>query len=715
MAPAVRLVAAAEAWHTLLAAERGRFAPWLAVALGIGDLAYFALRQEPAPWAGAAALLGSAAGAWLGWRTLPARAAALLLVAASLGFGAAQLATWRALPLVPLPRGAMVVQGVVRSVEALPAGGRRITVARARLAPGAAPLARLVRLRLRDADPAAIAAGDRIAVRALIRAPSAPAWPGGWDLQRSAFFAGYAGYGFAIGPARVLLHARPHGIAAWWQALRDHIAHRMIAGLPGPDGAIAATLMTGTPTAIPEADRAAFRNSGLAHLLAVAGLHMGIVMGVAMGFSRLLLACSEHASLHWPCKQIAAIIALAVGGFYMALTGMHVPIERSFAMASLVLLGLLLGRRVLSLRGLAVAAAALLLLSPEQVVGVSFQMSFAAVLALISGYEAMRPWLRRLRGEGGFGAWLRTHLATLALTSLLAGTAALPFAAYDFGRVQLYYVVANMVAVPITAALVMPAGLAALLLMPIGLEHLALVPMGWGIEAVLWIGRGVASWPAAVLAVPHIPLWGVSVAAAGIAWLGLWRSRLRLLGLVPLAIGLASPAIAPPPDILVSDNAAMIALRTPQGVFLQRRRGSSKFVLEQWLQLWAAPDTQPMPQEGSAAAGAIACTGGVCRLRPSPGQAMALLVASGEATHDCAGAAVLVSAEPARHACPGGPPVVDRFTVWRNGTASVWLTADGARILTDRAARGARPWVPPPPVPRHHRVRPPASARRAGG
>ena len=150
----------------------------------------------------------------------------------------------------------------------------------------------MVRVRLRDTDPAVIVAGDRIAVRALVRAPSGPAWPGGWDLQRSAFFAGYAGYGFAIGPARVLAHARPHGIAAWWQALRDHIARRMIAGLPGPDGAIAATLMTGTPTAIAEADRAAFRNSGLAHLLAVAGLHMGIVMGLAMG---LFPACCSPA------------------------------------------------------------------------------------------------------------------------------------------------------------------------------------------------------------------------------------------------------------------------------------------------------------------------------------------------------------------------------------------------------------------------------------
>ncbi len=334
----------------------------------------------------------------------------------------------------------------------------------------------------------------------------------------------------------MLVHARPHGIGAWWQGLRDGIAARMIAGLPGPDGAIAATLMTGTPTAIPASDRAAFRDSGLAHILAVAGLHMGIVMGLAMGFSRLLLACSERASLRWPCKQIAAGAALAVGFLYMALTGMHVPIQRSFAMASLVVLGLLLGRRVISLRGLAVAAAALLLLSPEQVVGVSFQMSFAAVLALISGYEAMRPWLRRLRGEGGFWPWLRTHLATLALTSLLAGTAALPFAAYDFGRVQVYYVVANMVAVPITAALVMPAGLASLLLMPAGLERAGpgadgLGHRGGAVDRAA--GRRVAGGGAGGAAYPALgPVRRVGRASPGsgsgaraCGWRGCCRSR----------------------------------------------------------------------------------------------------------------------------------------------------------------------------------------------
>jgi competence protein ComEC len=190
---------------------------------------------------------------------------------------------------------------------------------------------------------------------------------------------------------------------------------------------------------------------------------------------------------------------------------MHVPIMRSFAMASLMVLGLVLGRRAISIRGLALAAIALLLLAPDEVEGVSFQISFAAVLALIAGYEALRPALARLHGHGGFFRRFLGTLAALALTSLLAGTASLPFGAYHFGRIQLYYGVANMAAVPLTAMWVMPWGPAALALMPFGLEHLALVPMGWGIDGLLWIGRTVSSWPAATVGVPHAPGWGPAV------------------------------------------------------------------------------------------------------------------------------------------------------------------------------------------------------------
>ncbi len=441
-----------------LDAEHGRLAPWIAVLMGAGVLLYFTLLQEPPPWVGFAAVGAGVAACAAGWRSLEGRVLGIAVLAAALGFLAAQAATWRALPIEALPRKAVVATARVEAAEALPEGGQRVTLGDVRVAPDAAPLARSFRLHLDPDDPAHLAAGDRVRVRVLLHAPMPPAYPGGWDVQRDAFFAGQGGSARALGDVAVLETGRDAGVARWWQGVRERVGDRIRAALPGSAGTIAATLMTGEQAAIPAADRAAFRESGLAHILAVAGLHIGIVMGLAFGLVRRVLALSERAALHWPCKAIAAGAALVVGGGYVLLTGAHVPTLRSFAMACLVTLGLVVGRRALSMRGLALAATAILLASPSTLLGVSFQMSFSAVAALIAGYEAMRPWLARLRGDG-WGRWLARHLAALALTSLLAGGASAAFAAYHFGHMQLYFILANMAAVPITAALAMPAGL----------------------------------------------------------------------------------------------------------------------------------------------------------------------------------------------------------------------------------------------------------------
>jgi competence protein ComEC len=688
--PEARVATRLDAWA---GAERGRFALWLPVFMGAGAALYFALRVQPAPWTGPAVLACAIALAALLRRRTAARAIVLALLAAALGFAAAQLATWRAIPFEPLPGKAVILTATVQGVEILP-DSRRLTLAAAVLAEGAAPLARRIHVRLKPDDATPVEAGDTIRLRALLRPPAPPAYPGGWDLQRDDYFSGLGGGGTALGPVTVVEHAAPRGLIRWWQGLRDAIAARLIAGLPGPDGAIAATLLTGGQSAIPPADRAAFRDSGLAHLLAVAGLHIGIVMGLAMGLARLLLALSERASLHWPTKQIAAAFALLAGALYMALTGAHVPIIRSFAMASLVVLGLMVGRRALSLRGLAVAAAVLILIAPQEVVGVSFQMSFSAVLALIAGYEALRPVLMRLHGDGVLRRTL-SHVVALALTSLLAGTASAPFAAYHFGHVQLYYVVANIVAVPITAMLVLPAGMAALALMPLHLERLALLPMGWGIDAVLWVGRSVSAWPSATIAVPHMPGWGLAVLALGLAWLGLWRSPLRAAGLLAIALGLVSPVLVRPPDLLVSPDARLIALRTPEGAFVQSKSGS-KFTEGEWLQYWALRDFAPMPRAAGAVGGeAVVCTDIACTLRARPDAPPILLVRNAAKQAAC-DAPLVVSAEPARP-CAGGR-LIDRFTVWREGAQAVWLDPAGIRILSDREARGDRPWVIGPPA-----------------
>lgn len=506
-------------------------------------------------------------------------------------------------------------------------------------------------------------------------------------MQRDAYFAGQGGSARALGDTVVLEAAHAGGVARWWQGVRERVGDRIRAALPGAVGAIAATLMTGEQAAIPVADRAAFRDSGLAHLLAVAGLHIGIVMGLAFGIARRAFALSEWAALFLPCKALAAGAALAAGGGYVLLTGAHVPTVRSFAMACLVTLGLVVGRRAISMRGLGLAAVAILLAAPSALLGVSFQMSFSAVAALIAGYEALRPWLARLRGDG-HGRWLARHLAALALTSLLAGGASAAFAAYHFGYVQLYFVVANMAAVPITAVLAMPAGLAALALMPFGLERLALVPMGWGVQAILAVGRAVSSWPAATLGVPHLPGWGLVLFALGLAWLCLWRTgRVRLLGLAPMLAGLLSPVAAPPPDILVSADARLIGVRAPGALLVQPGRGGSGFLLEQWEADLDARATRPL--EAGAACDAAGC-------RVERGGATALVLKPHGRPEECGGLAAVVSPEPLRGACPG-VPYVDRFSVWRDGAHAIWLRGGAARIVSDREWRGERPWVPERP------------------
>lgn len=652
-------------------AERGRFVLFLPVCMAGGVALYFTLGAEPPLWLAlllAAAGLGAALLTPGRWRWgLAARAAALALAFAAIGLASARLAARHAAPWPTLPRHAAVLEGEVTTVEALPTG-RRISLAHPAL-DGGAPLARAVRLRLRRDDAAGVAAGDIVRIRALLRPPPPPAYPGGWDMRRDAFFDGVAGFGFAIGPLAILRAGPMQRLAA----LRDTMAARARAALPGERGAIAAVLLTGEGAAIPPAERQAFADSGLAHLLAVAGLHVGIVMGIVWMVARRGLALSEWLALHWPLKAIAAVASLAAGAGYAVLTGAHIPILRSFAMASVVVLGILTGRRSIGLRAWALAAVALILAAPASVMSASFQMSFAAVLALIAGFEALP---RAAAREAPAWRRLALRVGLLAMTSVLAGTASLPFAAYHFGRATLFYVPANLLAVPITAFWVMPWCLAALPLMPVGLERLALAPAGLGIGALVWLARFVAGWPNAALPVPQMPPTALALFALGLAWLGLWRSRARLAGVGAMAAACLVWVAAPRPDLFVAPDARVIAARVDGRVLADAAHGASTFEAEAPARLWGLP--------AAPACDGAACDwilpGGIARLLRDPDQVA------------CTGAAVLLAAFPLRGACPGVPRI-DRFSVWRDGAAVITLRAGAARIVQTDPAIGARPWV----------------------
>jgi competence protein ComEC len=655
-------------------AEHGRFMLLLPIAMGAAILLYFALPAEPPLWLGFAALGLSVAALAASWRHLYLRFLMAVAVAASLGFARAEWRTGHEPPLAFIPTGVIKLSGNIARIEQLPTG-KRITLSVPSL-DGDAPLPRAVRIKLRADDPAPLQAGDTVQCYAMLFGPDRPAYPGGWDQGRDDFFSGLNAYGVALNHLTMLNAAPPNHLADALQNLRADIAATIMAVLPVETGSIAVTLLTGDEQAIPPQERQNFIEAGLAHILAVAGLHVGIIMGLAFTVSRYLLTRNERMALRWPTKPIATALALLAGAGYAVLTGAHLPIVRSLAMASLATLGVFVGRRAVSLRGLAVAALVLMLATPETVMGTSFQMSFSAVLALISGYAAVQHIFTRFHASSSRLGNVVMHIIGLAYTSLLAGGASMPFAAYQFQQIQPYWIPANILAVPLTAFWIMPLGLLALALMPLHAAALVLIPMGWGIEVIVWITSHIAQWPDALMRIQPMPPASILVIAAGLIWLCIWRSTPRLVGIPVMALGVVLALLARPPDLLVSPDAKLIAMRSGTTVLLAMQHKPDRFTLEQWAPVWGQTPLTPAQ-----------CSTNACQVGP-------VLFATAPQT-GCASAVLVVSPVPFT-GC-GGVRVIDRGFVYRNGATAAWVNGSKVTLRTDRQIQGLRPWVVPYP------------------
>lgn len=686
------------AWLTApFLAERERWMLWLPVVLGSGIGCYFLLKTEPPLWIGGVGLCFAAMLGVLFRISLNGRLLVLLLGAFALGFSAAQYRSQTAGTLfLERQTGPVTVEGDLVRIEQRP-GDVRLTLEHPRI--GRLPdehTPRRVRAVVRG-DVPDVAHGDLVRLRAVLRPPPGPSAPGGFDFQRHAYFEGIGGVGYAVGDVTRLTEGTPSGFRVGIDRLRRAVTTRIRAALPGETGAMAAALLTGDRSGLSEQTLEAMRDSGLAHLLAISGLHMGLVAGTIFFVLRFLLACHPALALNRPIKKWAALAALAVSLIYLMLAGATVPTQRAFLMTGLVLVAVLIDRVAISLRLIAWAAAAILLLAPEAMLGPSFQMSFAAVLLLVAFYEANQERFAALRAGAGPLRHGLLYLLGLIVTSVLATAGTLPFAAYHFNQVALYGVLANLVAVPLTAFWVMPWGVLAVLLLPANLEGLALVPMGLGIEGVLAVGAWISALPGAVLAVPAMPASGLLAISVGGLWLALWRRSWRFAGLAPIALGLALPWLTAQPALLVDGEAKLMALRTARGLAFSPARAAS-FTAEAWLQRAAQPRRVAMPRAGIGGQDGIACDVLGC-IGAVAGLKIALVRDAQALPEDCSGADIVVALVPVRRRCPSARLVVDRFDLWRNGAHAVYLegeAAGGIRTESVGKDRGVRPWAPDP-------------------
>jgi competence protein ComEC len=573
------------------APARRRLILWAPVCFGIGIWAFFHAKTEPSGWSVAIALAMAVGAGPLIFRGPRALGFALMAFAlACTGFAAASMRA----QMVAAP---VLAQSMDATVE-----GRVAVLSRSRgdqlraelgdvviygLARAATP--ERVRVTLLQGDfERPVRVGERITLYARLSPPGAPVEPGGFDFRRHAWFDKLGAVGFARGPVIKTGRPSPGGVGAriarGAAQLRDRLAHGIMEALPGERGAFAAAIMVGSREGVGQEALQALRDSNLAHLLAISGLHMGLLAAIVFAAVRMLLALVPAAALRMPSKKVAAGAALMAATGYLVLSGASVATQRAYVMAAVALIAIMIDRPAISLRALAAAALAILVLRPENLLDAGFQMSFAATTGLVAAWESSAGRRARHAGEGrGTGSRILRWGLALLFTSFVAGLATAPFGAMHFNRISQFGLLANLAAVPIMGFVTMPAAAAAAALTPIGLHEPALWVMGQSIGAILAIARWAADIPGAVRAVAEPqPLVPALIVLGGL-FLCLGASRLRVLGLAPIAIGLLIWAGGTQrPILLIAPGGDAIGLVGPEGRAVDRPRGSS-YVIKNWL------------------------------------------------------------------------------------------------------------------------------------
>jgi competence protein ComEC len=686
-----------------VAAQAERWTLWTPVAFGLGAAAYLQLRVEPALWLtlGAALLTAAFALAARRWAPWPA----VTIAAALIAFGAAGVAVGSLrtrsvdTPVAPASKAPQLVEGWVVDVLSPGASGGRLLIAPSKI--GDLPTDKLpFRARISVAADGVVGPGAYIRLRAIVGPPPGPASPGSYDFARDAYFQRIGGSGFALTRPQVIDRTAPDRLLRWTMAInaaRWSLARRVVSEIGGEEGGIAAAMVTGHEAWIGQATTDVMRASGLAHILSISGLHMAIVGGFVFAGFRLGIAAWPWLALRINGKKLAAVAGLGAVGAYLVLSGDPPPAERAAITAAIAFLAVLADRRAISLHALALAALVILAWQPEAASMPGFQMSFAATAALVALAEAWKappreisvPWPIKL--IQGFATWLGIGL----LASLVAGLATGPFALQYFNRVAVWGLPANLLVEPLSSFIFMPALALGAVLTPLGLGHPFLTVAGWGIRAMDAVAAWFAAAPYAQITVASAPPAALVVAFMGLMWLCLWRGRLRWLGL-PLAFAVSLWPRPPAPDIWIASNGASAAVRDGKTALLMRP-DVSRFGVDLWSR------RRGLDEDDTAAA--FNCNRFTCTPLASPVKFAASWGTRTPKTDElarlCASADIISLRGPAPEAWPTACKsklVLTGEDFASGGSAELYRSTVGWRVVWAQTLRGHRPWTAPEDV-----------------
>ncbi len=685
---------------------------WTPVAFGAGSALYFSLKTEP-NWTLACApallilLCALAIARWTVNRAF--HLCALLLVMAAMGFADGKLVTqWAAAPVAPANLGLVRVEGWVVDVASPSQGRTRLLIAPTFIA-GLAPTATPVRVRVTLKSGAAIAPGHGVALRAILDPPPGPASPGGYDFARDAWFDRVGAVGLALTPPEEIDPPTPSlglRIEMTLNSLRWRLAERLAGDLQAMGLTRGAGLVAAVTTShqdwLDPADTDDLRNSGLAHMLAIAGLHTAAVTGFVFAAIRLLVAAWPWLALRVSGKKLAALGGLMAVAVYLALSGAHPPARRAAMTASVAFLAILLDRRAVSLHSLALAALIILALQPVAVVEPGFQMSFCATAALVALAEL---WPRRhgLVQAPWFVAWpqkIKDAALGLIAVSFVAGAATGPFAIQHFNRMASYGLFANLFADLLASAVLMPALVVAGIGEALGVAPAWLGPplavAGWSGQGIIAIAHTFAHAPGAAHTFASAPPIALLASFLGIVFACLWKGRLRWVA-APLALAvLVWPRDPPPVAWLAADGANAAVVVDGRAIVLKptvRKFASDAWITHRGLITPFDPDaevalafdcnrTRCLPHAGVTPAIGAWWT----RRKPKPEALDALCRAS---------AILILKAQVSTPPSCDGVLVLRPADFARGGSAEIYpaATGEGWRLDWSSDWRGVRPWT----------------------
>jgi competence protein ComEC len=566
-----------------LASELENFFLWLPVFLAIGILIFFALPYDPSPYLSFFTIFLSLALFIISRRHYKLHYIALALMTVLIGFTATMIRV--ELVKAPILRETLEkiwLEGDVCEINNTE-DGQKLILENLLFKGYNGVMPKKVRLSLRHTQ-VKIDIGNHIGVKAVLMAPPSPSLPRGFDYQLYAYFKQIGAIGYAVGKVKILKNKNKLStVNNFFANLRQKVEDRLFSEMTKPASAIAVGILVGDASAISGGDFDDIRKAGLAHIIAISGMHIVVVVGLIFISVRFLLARFEILLLKFDVKKIAALSAILGSFVYLKIAGSPLSAQRAFIMSTLVLTAIVLDRNVNPMRSIAIAALIILCFTPEAILSASLQMSFAASMALIASFAITQEYLK-FSNQSSLFIRILSYFLTITISTLVAGLATAPFIIYHFNQFSTYSVLSNLIAIPLSDFIIMPAGMLAMLLMPLGIEKIALYPMQWGIEFMLWISHTVANLPHSSYYVPSIlPLGLISVSIGGLI-LCFFSTKLRYLGIIPICLGMTGIWHHEKLDVIISQDGKLFAVEDDIGVLAFSSKASSRFNRKIWQQ-----------------------------------------------------------------------------------------------------------------------------------